>query len=63
MTKPTRLRRQRNSKSIKDMYTLLDRFSDIVLFEYNSREDILHFTPNVQNMFKIDNLEIHKIKI
>ena len=43
----------------KKRYMLLEQFSDTVLFDYDRREDFMHFTPNVRNMFQVDGLELH----
>lgn len=40
----------------KEMYLLLEEFSDTILFNYDCRKDILTFTPNVLSFIRIHSI-------
>ena len=54
------LRKWQNSMAFeKKRYMLLEQFTDTVLFDYDRREDFMHFTPNVRSVFQVEGLELH----
>lgn len=47
---------QRRASADEQRYLLLEHFSDTVLFNYDPRRDIIHFTSNAARLLRIHNL-------
>lgn len=53
------LRRQRIKRGIDaQRYQLLEQFSDTVLFDYDCKADVIHFTSNAQKLFNLRGLTV-----
>lgn len=45
--------------SDKQRYSLLEKFSDTILFDYDCQADVIHFTPNAAELFRVNAPTLH----
>ena len=53
---------RKHSQMEKRRYMLLEEFSDLVLFEYDLKKDLMRFTPNVHSMFRAEDTVIEHFR-